>query len=146
MGVFVKQEARDFMGPNLSKDTIRRAIILARCAIKLGYTEPQGIVNEDHGDSMTYIFASKDSMAMICCSPSCYLVSHGAKNHLTVGGAEYLIVTNIKTLLTTMKKQKYKSLTKPQLEKLEAEINAARRKDREPDDDELLDIEDDEEN
>lgn len=129
------------MGPDLSKETIRRAISLARCAAKLGFKEPICIVSENHQDSVTYIFSTKDSMVIVCCSPSCYLVSHGKKDHLTIEGAEYLIIKNVRTFLMTLRKQGYKSLTRVQLRKIEKEMKA---KEREPNDDELSDIEDDE--
>lgn len=132
------------MNPNISRETVEKAISLARTAIKLGFAEPQGITSDTHGDSMTYIFTTKDTLVMVCCSPSCYLVSYGRKGGYTMAEAEYLLVKNIRTFLQTLKKKGYKSPSRNQLLKLEEEIKKSKRPEREPNDDELKDIEDNE--
>lgn len=132
------------MHEKITEETIKRAVSLARSAVKLGFDEPSAIIAEEHGDSIMYIFSSKSSMAIICCSPSCYLVSHGDKNNLTMSGAEYLIIKNVPQFMRKLKSLGFKTLTKPQLRKLENEMKKIKRPEREPNDDELEDIEESE--
>lgn len=126
----------------LSKETTEKSIVLVKCAIKVGLGEPLGVMDfKSHGDCMIYMFANDDSMAIVYVSPSCYLVTHGEADHLTEGGADYLIVSNIRTFLQKLKKEKYQALTKEELEELKEALDELS---DEPDDDDLEEIEDEE--
>lgn len=130
------------MHDKISEETLKRAISLRRAAVKAGLSEPTAIVSDNHGDSITYIFANKTSMVIVCCSPSCYLVSHGSKKSMTMSGAEYLIIKSVPQFMRKLKSLGFKTLTKPQLRKLENDIKKLKAE-REPDDEELEDIEED---
>jgi hypothetical protein len=130
----------------LSKKTTERALILAKCAVKLGMKEPFAALNSNSSnDMLVYIFASETSMVIVYTTPTCYLVSHGLKDHMTAKEVDYLIVSNIKTFLQRLKKEGYKSLTKEELDEL-AELVKGISGEREPNDEELkeIDEEDDE--
>jgi hypothetical protein len=130
------------MNEHISKETLKRALSFARAAIKLGFAEPQAIVPEGARDFLTYVFATKSDMVIVCCCPDSYLVSYGKRN-MTIKTADYLIISNQTQFLKKLKSLGYKTLSRAQLKKMEQEINGSKRPpEREPTDDELKDIED----
>lgn len=129
----------------LSEETGKRTISFGKFAKTLDIGDPIVILNRsDYGDVAIYVLASKDSMAIVYCTPMCYLVTHGKKNHMTAGGADYLMVDKMQVFLRALKAKGFKFLSRDELMSLQKSYRQSRRIEKEPNDKDLKDI--DEEN
>lgn len=130
----------------LSEETGKRAISFGKFAKGLNIGEPIVIFNiADYGDVAIYILANKDSMVIVYCTPMCYLVTHGKKNHMTAGGADYLMVDKMQVFLRALKKKGYGFVSREELTDLQKIYRQTRRIEDGPTDKDLKEIEDDDE-
>lgn len=129
----------------LSKETGKRAVAFGKFAQKLDMGPVVAIFNaETLHDTMIYVLANKDSMVIVYCTPLCYLVTHGKKNHLTASGADYLIIDKVNVFLRRLKKDGYLFLGGEELAQLQKALLSRRKLEKEPDDKDLKEIDDEE--
>jgi len=125
----------------LSKETGKRAVAFGKFAQKLDMGPVVAIFNaEALHDTIIYVLANKDSIVIVYCTPMCYLVTHGKKNHLTANGADYLIIDKVNVFLRRLKKEGYLFLGGEELVQLQKSLISRPRIEKEPEDKDLEEI------
>lgn len=133
---------RDMDGFEISRQTLKRAYVLATCAKKLELLPGIALFDrQKNGDAMWFLFTTKEDVIIVLCCPSCYLVTYGRKD-ANYDNAEYLIVANIRTFLQKIKSLGYKGVGDEEIEEL---YDIATQSDKEPSDNDIEEIDDSEE-
>lgn len=135
-----KESGRHEMDARITRPTIKKAYTLVMSAKKLGLNPGVVMFDYDHtGDAMYFLFQNEENVVIVLCCPSCYLVTYGHKT-ATEKDAEYLIVSNIRSFLNTLKKKGFDGASEEQLSDLMSLVD----EENGPSDEEIKEIEEEE--